>query len=177
VMTLMPPPIDPKEQARFTTTIKTLATFDFNLLVLKPGEMAIDKKQRVIDLWWRGENNGSLMALLAHLVRQDKNWSNASLRVLRIVRSAEEEKMAEIHLRNLIEQIRISAEVHVIHSNEPPPEVIRKTSAPKADLVFLGMSAADGEAAERFLTQMTPLLINLPTTLLVWSNGEADIFA
>jgi hypothetical protein len=39
------------------------------------------------------------------------------------------------------------------------------------------MSAGSGEEARLFFTQAMPLLEKLPTTVLVWSNGEADVFA
>jgi hypothetical protein len=55
--------------------------------------------------------------------------------------------------------------------------VIRATSGPKADLVLLGMAAGGGEEVRKFLTQTESLLHSLPTTVLVWSNGEADVFA
>jgi hypothetical protein len=137
----------------------------------------LSKKKRTIDLWWRGENNGSLMALFAHLIKQDKNWANAKLRVLRIVRTQSDEKLAKRHLTELIEQIRIGATVEVIRSEEPPPDVIRATSAPVADLVLLGMAAGGSDEVRRFLTQSEALINSLPTTLLVWSNGDADVFA
>ncbi len=177
VLTAMPGPGREDEKERFLTTMEILAAFNLNLVVLKPGDIALSKKRRTIDLWWRGENNGSLMALFAYLIRQDKNWGNANLRVLRIVRTQSDEQLAKRHLTALVEQIRIGATVEVIRSEASPPDVIRATSAPVADLVLLGMAAGGGDEVRRFLTQSEPLLGTLPTTVLVWSNGEADVFA
>jgi hypothetical protein len=157
--------------------MENLAAFNLNLVVLKPGDISPNKKRRTIDLWWRGENNGSLMALFAYLVKQDKLWTSARLRVLRIVQTASEEREAKRHLGALVDQIRIGATVKVIRSDDPPPEIIKTHSAPEADLVFLGMAAASGDEVKRFLRQIDPLLQGLPTTVLVWSNGEADVFA
>ena len=56
-------------------------------------------------------------------------------------------------------------------------EAIRLMQQEKADLVLLGMVATGGEEARRYLDGIFPLLDRLPTTLLIWSNGEADVFA
>ncbi len=177
VITALPPAGMDQLRERFLETMRDLAAFNLNLVVLKPGDIALNKKKRTIDLWWRGENNGSLMALFAHLVKQDKNWHSAKLRVLRIVQSASEERKAERRLLDLVEQTRIAAEVKIIRSDESPPSIIKSNSAPLADLVFLGMAAGSGDEVTRFLNQIDPLLQGLPPTILVWSNGEADMFA
>jgi hypothetical protein len=41
----------------------------------------------------------------------------------------------------------------------------------------MGMIATSGREARRSLDAVAPILDRLPTTLLVWSNGEADVFA
>ena len=41
----------------------------------------------------------------------------------------------------------------------------------------IGMLATSAAEAQRSLEWLDPLLTRLPTTLLVWSNGEADVFA
>ncbi len=173
----MPPTKLQDEREHFMQTMENLAAFNLNLVVLKPGEVNLDKKRPCIDLWWRGENNGSLMALFAYLIKDNKKWSNAKLRVLRIVSSESEAHVAKQLLTELIAQIRINATVTTIQSNEPPTEVIMRTSAAKADLVLMGMAAGNGAEVRSFLTKIDPLLQGLPTTLLVWSNGEADVFA
>lgn len=177
VMVSMPQNGDEAQKVRFVDTMAILAEFNLNLAVLKPGDISLVKRKRIIDLWWRGENNGSLMALFAYLVTLDKNWQNSTLRLLRIVRNTEQRQEALQHLGQLIELTRIEAKIEVIESSEPPPDIIANTSGAEADLVLLGMSAANGTEVCTFLDQMHPLLQRLPTTLLVWSNGEADVFA
>ncbi|MCP4675999.1 MAG: amino acid permease [Deltaproteobacteria bacterium] len=177
VLVSMPPAGAEAARDRFLQTMEILASFDLNLAVLKPGDMALTKRRRTIDLWWRGEKNGSLMALFAYLMKLDRTWSNAQLRVLRIVKDDHEEKEARIHLNELKEHTRIAARIEVIRSTDPPPDIIAERSGPVADLVLLGMAAASGDEVHRFLDQIDPLLQRLPTTVLIWSNGDADVFA
>ncbi len=177
VLVSMPPSEAEAMRERFLKTMEVLASFGLNLAVLKPGDMALTKRRRTIDLWWRGEKNGSLMALFAYLIKLDRTWSNAQLRIMRIVRNDQEEQEAKTHLEELREHTRIGARIEVIRATDPPPEVIASQSGPVADLVLLGMNAGSGDEVCRFFDQVDPLLQRLPTTILVWSNGDADVFA
>jgi amino acid transporter len=177
VAVAMPPPGDREAWDRFLATVEILGTFDLNLTILKPGDIAPDKRRRTIDLWWRGDNNGSLMALFAYLLTLDRTWSGSNLRIFRIVSSDEEEREARKQLGRLRDLTRIAARIEVIRSNEPPAEIIAEHSGPVADIVLLGMTAGSGEEARLYFTQAMPLLEKLPTTVLIWSNGEADVFA
>jgi hypothetical protein len=117
------------------------------------------------------------MALLAYLLTLDRNWSGANIRVMRVVSSDEEEREARIMLGKLRNLTRIRARIEVIRTSEPPAEVIASKSGQVADIVLLGMNAESGEEARLYLQQALPLLEQLPSTLMVWSNGEADVFA
>jgi len=173
----MPSPGEREAWDRFLATIEILGNFDKNLTVLKAGALAPNRKRRTMDLWWRGDNNGSLMALFAYLMTLDRTWAGSHLRIFRIVQSDDEERQARKQLNKLKELTRIAARIEVIRSNEPPDDIIAEHSGPVADVVLLGMSAGSGEEARLFFTQSMPLLERLPTTVLVWSNGEADVFA
>ena len=139
--------------------------------------LALHKKRRVVDLWWRGQKNGSLMALFAYLITQDRVWSNATIRFLRVVKSATEEHDARRAMSALRDRARIKAKIEIVQSQDAPLDVIAQTSGGSADLVLMGMIATSGREARRSLDAVAPILDRLPTTLLVWSNGEADVFA
>ena len=177
VLIEVPPPGDGEARERFLGTIDLLIAFNVNMVVFKPGDLSIDKRRRTIDLWWRGEKNGSLMALFAHLMTLDKTWAGANLRILRIVESDEEERAARIHLNQLKTLTRITARIEIIRSNDSPTRIIVDKSAPVADLVLLGMSAAGGEEIRRYFAAMEPIYDKMPIMIFVQSNGEADVFA
>lgn len=162
---------------RFMHTEAILRAFDVNLLLLKPGTMVLEKPQRVIDLWWRGDRNGSLMALLAYLICGDPVWRTAKIRVFRAVADPSAEAPAHKHLAELLANARIDAEVHVFVATTHPNDFIPQHSGGIADLVMLGLSTVDIDEFEAYLGAMEPMLERLPTTLLVRSNGEADLFA
>jgi hypothetical protein len=177
ILVSMPPTGDAAGRERFLEKVDIIATFDMNLVVLKPGDIAPGRTQRTIDIWWRGEKNGSLMALFAYLMTLDETWAGATLRILRLVRDEKQEHSARERMRRLVELTRLQAEIRVIRSDEPFEDVIRRTSAAVADVILLGLNATSGEEARRSLEAVDPILDNLPATILVWSNGEADVFA
>ena len=176
VLVAMPPSGDDVGNARFLATTDVIASFDLNLVILKPGDLAPNRPQRTIDLWWRGYQNGSLMSLFAYLMTLDRAWTNARLRILRIVQDEREENLARDELTALRERARIPAQIEIIRSSDPPLEVIARESGTGADLVLLGLNAATGEDVRRHLGSIHELLRRLPTTVLVASNGEADLF-
>ncbi|MBN2804497.1 MAG: amino acid permease [Deltaproteobacteria bacterium] len=165
----------PESLEHFYKKVELISSFQHNITVYKSGSLAPDKKKRVIDLWWRGEQNGSLMAVFAYLMTLHSTWSGATLRLMRIVLNDAEKEIAQKHMEDLKNNIRIPAEIKIINSNEPPLEVINRESG-NSDFVFLGMNAQDAESARKSL-DIFGGLESLPTVLLVWSNGEADIFA
>jgi hypothetical protein len=176
VMVSMPPIMEGEARQRFLKTMKVLMAFNRNLLIFKPGMAKTAKHRLVIDLWWRGEKNGSLMALIAYLMTLNRVWSNAVIRTFRIVGAEEDKTAAYARLEELARQARIKTQVNVIGTDDPPAEVIKKNSGDTADLVFLGMSAHNVADFGSYFETLQPLLDEMPATVLVWSNGEADVF-
>jgi amino acid transporter len=176
IMLSMPHAQDPDGREHFHRTMDVVSSFDLNLLVLKPGWIQPDRTERTIDLWWRGERNGSLMALAAYLVSLNDLWSEATIRIFRIIPRHEDGLVHQRQLEDICRQSRIRARPSVVRTDEPPLDVIRKLSS-DSDLVLLGMSAAAAAGFSDYLETMDPLLEELPTTILVWSNGQADLFA
>ncbi|MEX1364528.1 MAG: amino acid permease [Nannocystaceae bacterium] len=177
VLASIPPPNDVEGRQRLLATEATVRAFETNLVLVKAADMALDKPQRIIDLWWRGDRNGSLMALLAYLMTLDRTWRTARLRIFRAVTDAGAEATARKHLAELLINARIDAEIHVFVARTHPHEFIPEHSGTTADIVMLGLSTVDMEQFPEYLAAMEPMLQRLPTTLLVRSNGEADLFA
>ena len=146
------------------------------VVVVDKGLPPLVRRARRIDIWWRGQQNGSLMATLAHLLTQNWEWRNSQVRVLRVIRDAAgfESSMQSVHA--LIEAARIRAEACVLVSMDPFGEILRRHSA-DTDAVFLGLQATEGEASADLYQRVTTLLEPMPTTILVHSSGEADVFA
>ncbi len=134
------------------------------------------RSRRRIDIWWRGRQNGSLMATLAHLLTQNWEWRNSRVQVLRVIRDAAGLESSRAAVESLIEAARIRAKAKIIVSEEPFNDVFRRHSA-GADVAFLGIQPSDGEPSADLYRRLDRLLEHMPTTVLVHSSGEADVFA
>ena len=177
VLLEMPRTDDELKLRAFYEKVEILGAFNFNLTVLKPGNFSPDKKRRRIDLWWGGDEgsrNGSLMAIFAYLMTQHTTWGRAQIRFMRIIANASEQSAAEAQMLELKSNIRIPAEVKIITSDENFSSVIARESS-SSDFVFMGMRASDSQEARNSIEHQRELLSRLPTTILVWSNGDANI--
>jgi amino acid transporter len=176
VMVAVPKNATDEQRSVVAAQVRLMRANGMNAAVLKSGEFKKRRKgNRMIDVWWRGEKNGSLMTLFAYLVTLNPAWRGAMLRILRIVSTPQEEEQAGAMLRLLLKKARLSAVVDVQISQEPPRNVIARMSS-QSDLVFIGMSEDNAFGFDHFLQDMDGLLSTLPTTLIVLSNGDVDLF-
>jgi len=126
-----------------------------------------------IDVWWRGNQNGELMLLLAHLLSQNPKWRNRPIRLMRVV--DDEAAKADVlnHLNELASIARIQTETKVFVSRQPV-EVIGVESNDAA-IAFLGFTLPqDGEEAT-FYQQMELLSHQLPRSIFVNSVGNMKL--
>ncbi len=128
-----------------------------------------------VDIWWRGMKNLSLMLILAYLLTSNHSWHGAYIRILKIVRSEAERESIENELKELVEESRIEAKVHIIVSDAAFDQIFRLESAGAA-LVFMGfVPPLNDEEAQRSYDKTKKILEGMPPTLLVSSTGEADL--
>ncbi len=146
------------------------------VIVVDKGLPPEDHRFRRIDIWWRGQQNGSLMATLAHLLAQNWQWRDSQIRILRVIGDEAGRESSRLAIGELVEATRIRAEPQVIVSTEPFSEVLRHHSS-RADVIFLGLQPPSDEPAEQTYHRLSDLLSEMPTTILVHSSGEADVFA
>ncbi len=128
-----------------------------------------------IDIWWRGQKNGSLMMILSHLLCQNWEWRNTQIRILRKIDEEAGREPATVALAELIDAARIKAKPKVVASKDSFEKVLHENSS-DADVIFMGFEVPCPENAVEIYTHFDELLKNLPTTLLVHSSGEADLF-
>jgi len=122
-----------------------------------------------IDVWWRGRKNGSLMAVMAHLLSSNWEWDNAEIRMLRLISNQEGAEAVRDAFQQLLKDVRIEATPVPVVSNLAFTEVVQQYSS-DATCVILGFDfPAD---VNLWLARVTETIAQLPTTLLVCA-GEA----
>jgi len=137
-----------------------------------------ERRGRRIDIWWRGERNGSLMVILAYLLTLNPEWSGVKMRILRVVNTLEEMGGALKELERLIDAARMEISIEPILSDvgENFPHMLHKHSG-SSSVVFLGFAADANTNPARFHEAYTGLLQGMPTTILIQSTGEADLLS
>lgn len=130
-------------------------------------------RAKLIDVWWRGHQNGPLMVLLAHLLSHNWEWSNTRIRLKRMVDNEKGREPAEADLKRVIDSARVNAEAHVLVAAEKFSEIMHKSSS-DADCVFLGFELPEPGQEEEWFKNYEKLLSVLPTTILVHSSDSRN---
>jgi amino acid transporter len=169
-------PTDPQRVGPFIRHLRDIRALGMSALTLLGDLRDPPRGAKRIDIWWRGQENGSLMLMLAHLLTLNWAWRDSEIRILRLVERAAGQEPALANMRALVDAARLEAEVEPLVSDRPFTEVFREQSA-SAALVFLGFHPVEDEAAEAFHTHHNRLLEGMPATILASSSGEADLLA
>jgi len=165
---------DPERCNSFVHHMSIAQVFGMSLILLKDSGLPRGRLGRRIDIWWRGKENGSLMVLLAHLLTLNWEWSDAEIRLIRLIQDEAGREPAGHALRELIQAARVQARVDVLVSEAPFKEVLHRHSR-DASVVLLGFNVPEENEARKFQQYFEELIAELPTTLLVCSSGEADL--
>ncbi len=158
----------------YLATLKEATTLNINQVLISEGAKQLTKKKnKRIDLWWRGRKNGSLMLLLAHLLIHNWEWAGATVVVKRVIENDAGHDPALDALEKLIFDSRVEAEAEVVISNTPFDETLHQHSK-DADCVFLGFELPEEEYAEAWFKAYNRMLKDMPPTMLIHSTDEQD---
>lgn len=136
-----------------------------------------DSKPR-IDVWWRGLENGSLMVLLAHLLTNNWEWRQATIRLLHLTHPDENINALRGEIEALMEAARLDGEIVIIPAGDGSFVESIHESSHDADVVFLGFRPPeDDDAAQLFHVFYSEVTEGLPTTLLINSSGDVDLLS
>ncbi len=171
-------PADPDRAEPFGAHLRLIEGLGMSSVVVWDRGIPERAGEMRIDLWWRGRRNGSLMVILAYLMTLSWHWRRATLRILRMVPADADD--AEAHeareeVRALIDAARIDADVRIVRADQFGEAVVREST--DASVVLLGFRPPEAGEAGAALTRWQATLEELPTTLLVASSGDADVFA
>jgi amino acid transporter len=169
---------DPDRASSFVHHLNTVRRLGMSVILLHDKGLPKKSFNRRIDVWWRGQENGSLMVLIAHLLTLNWGWSRAKVRLLRLIQDEAGRQPSKEALQELANRARVEAQVDIVVSEDPLPKVLERHSA-DASIVLLGFKVPEerDEEAYRFQMHFERMLSALPTALLVSSSGEADAFA
>ncbi len=136
---------------------------------------AVTPEKRIIDVWWRDNQTGRLMLVLAYLLRRNEFWQSATIRVIAIAEEAAEPKrLAQINA--ILADVRIPATVKIVRPVKDKIAQIVDVSA-DATIVFEALAFRDSWFSDWMRNDLFTLLPQLPMTLLVMAAEEFDLSA
>lgn len=164
------------------STVQTLIDRGKNVLLYKHGEATPDGR---IDVWWKGQENGNLMALLSYMISQsDRTAGNApkNLRFLRKLFPGQEAGEARAQLLELMAGARLRGEVIVLEADDEPFDKTVREQSEGASLVMLGMPGEPAKGIRRVFaldrisfTRSLEKYDGLPPILFVKAAGVVNL--
>ena len=157
----------PERREGFCNAIAEIHESKRNVVVFHENQQQGFGFRRKIDVWWGGmQSNGSLMLLLAYLLRTDINWRNARIYLKLVVPDKAAAAAARDNLDDFSRSLRIDVIPQVIVADDRPFDEILQQSSGNSDLVFLGM-AAPSEGFVDYYEKLQDRVANLPSTIFV----------
>jgi amino acid transporter len=164
----------PKSRDRYCQLITHLHQAERNVVILRDQGLSDLKHRRRIDVWWGGLHaNGSLMLILADLLKRNIAWRNAAIHLKLVVADEDAAEKAQPNLEELITQLRIDATPEVMVAQGSFDEILQKSSR-AADMVFLGM-ATPGENFQQYYETLQTRTANLPSSVMVLASPNFAI--
>ena len=156
--------------------VNDLSSTGKNILMVHINEPFTNRKNKRIDIWWRGKDrNADLMLLLSYLIRLNRKWKKAVVNIFSVVDSDEEKRTMETYIRFSIREARIDAEIHVLVKNNKDVVDLLLEKSRKADLVFSGLARGNGNIEKR-VQILERIASGLKMVVFTQNNGmENDI--
>lgn len=167
----------------FEVTAK-LINMGKNVLLYKHGAASLPESNR-IDVWWKGEENGNLMALLAYIINKTdikEGKTPKSIRIIRKISGVVEEEASKVEMENILRRARLSGEVLILPEDDKSIHESIKEHSRDALLIIMGMPGErkGGIAAlfsldEYFFTKELDKFIELPPVLFVKASRMMNL--
>ena len=159
---------------RYCDVIEYLYGHRRNVLVVREETGLGFGDRAVIDVWWGGlQGNGSLLMILAYLLRTSLPWRNARVRLKMVAETPEAANATRKNMEELVAATRMGLETQVVTSGGRPFHDILVESASDADLVLMGMRRPEepGGYAD-YYRDLQLRTEGLPTTVFVLAGEE-----
>ena len=152
--------------------LRRLERLGKSLLIVRQRNGDLVGGRRIV-VWWSGrEDNGDLMLLLAHVLKQSPNWRRADIHVRSVVseEAAAPDKLDA--LRRMIDETRISATTEIVMS-EPGADIAEVISAHSTDasLTLVGMPIPEPGREAEVAERLGRIVGGLGNVMLVRNSG------
>lgn len=117
-----------------------------NVIIVQDDENKGFKKKQHIDIWWGGlKKNGSLMIILAYLLKNSSEWQQAVVNVKMVVPTQEAYHGARENLENIFAGMRTGFGYQILVAEGRNFWDIMAVESKNTDLVMMGLAFLEGE--------------------------------
>ena len=159
-------------QAEVLRIIERLATIGRSAVICHPRPLSTRKRRNIV-VWWGGlQNNGDMLALLAHLISLNPEWRNAKITFKSIATSDMMMQRNKKLLERVIGEARIDADIEILHKADDiaiSEQIFRESQ--DGDVVLMGLRATARGDEEAYARRLEELAEGLPSVLFVRSAG------
>ncbi len=161
---------DKEGQIKELKAIEALRKIDKNVILLN-SKSGLTQRGKMIDIWWRGQqNNGDLMLMCAYLLKLNRQWENAQLRILSVIKNEEHKIRLRKGIMKLLPKARIKASVHVFVHEGIFKDVLHENSR-ESDIVFMGLPQVNEGDEFQVAKNLDVLCNGLKVTVFVQNNS------
>jgi amino acid transporter len=169
-------PNDEGKAEAMVASLRVIARLKRNIIVAKLGESELDSRALPpgsIDVWWRGNQNGELMLLLGHLLKQNPEWRTRAIRLMRVVPEEAARDEVQKHLEGLAAESRIHCETHVYVCDYP--QLMIAAQSQNSAITILGFEMPEVGNEADFYFSLEQLTEQIPRALFVNSIGNVRL--
>ncbi|MBD3631329.1 amino acid permease [Cyclobacterium sp.] len=145
-----------------------------NVIIVQDDNNQGFKKKMVIDIWWGGlKKNGSLMIILAYLLKNSREWQQAEVNVKMVVPTQEAYNGAKENLDNIFAGMRTGFAYQILVAQGKDFWEIMARESRKSDLVMMGLAVPEqGDGFEEYYRSLKEKTKALPTKVFVLAAQE-----
>lgn len=167
---------DPDKTGIFSETLSLARRMKRSVIVVscEQEQEKTEIPDGAINLWWTNDQ-GALMLLLAFMLKQNPEWSNHPLRILRPAAVKADTSNIEKTLLETLAGARIDAEIVVLPTDNPL-EAVRQAMQPSA-ILFAGFEPSTPEDEGTPIAQLQEIVALPGDVILVYSSGDASLQA
>lgn len=132
-------PLD--NRVNLISLIEGLMAMGKHVLLYKSG-LQSSNDDRPIDVWWKGEENGNLMALLSYIIVQSDLAEKKPKREIRLIRKlfqSENEDRARQEMADLMTSARLQGEILILPEDDKDIHTSIKETSGESSLILIGM--------------------------------------
>ncbi len=147
-----------------------------NVIIVQDENNKGFREKQVIDIWWGGlKKNGSLMIILAYLLKNSREWQQAQVNVKMVVPNSEASAGARKNLDAIFSGMRTGFGYQILESQGRDFWDILSEESAKSDLVLIGLAVPELEGEfEVYYTALKEKTQALPTKVFVLAAQEVE---